>query len=172
MPGEVAHMDAPIMQEVDDVTHVPKQLPVEVNEDLPEFTPEQIHNIIRITVDACVEKFELGLDAPDFAWTLFDRIPSQQHDGDEVVASRSQMRVVIRSTMECAVHAQSCEKDHVHLTGTQQATITEIVLDKQCRDRGRNSQKCQVVASSSTRSTLRQEPGFGRGPHRTAKKKR
>ena len=145
---------------------------VEVCEDEPEFSAPQMKYIIRHTLEQCCERMTYDIDIDGLLALLAEKVPILQSDVDDLIASRSDMRVVINSLCENVAKATSLgESDR-----GQMAMVVEEVAESSMREKSSSNSVRKPGAtkklSGHSTAALRKDPGFGRGPSRTAKKNR
>ena len=140
-------------------------------EDEPEFSAPQTKHIISHTLEQCCERMMYDIDIDGLLAQLADKVPILQSDVDDLIASKSEMRVVINSLCENVAKAKSLGE----LDRGQMAIVVEEVAESSMRETSRSNSVRKPGAtkkpSGQATAPLRKDPGFGRGPSRTPKKK-
>ena len=141
-------------------------------EDKPEFSAPQMKYVMRLTLEQCCEQMKCDIDIDGLLAHMAEVAPILQSEADELIASKSETRWVINSLCEQVAKANclgDSDRGNMALVAHEAAesSMRETTRSNASQKHGSTVKSC---GQASTR--LRTDPGFGRGPSRTPKKKR
>ena len=122
----------------------------------------QVRYILRTTITQSAEALQMDDVDPDEAMqAILDKIPAMKSDDEALVASKADAKKMINGPI-MAMARQHRGQESSSGSVQEEAAVAKVV----------NRSIRSYAARSRRGAALRQDPGFGGGPSRTAKKRR